>query len=315
MNSNAAQTEQPMKLNGHRVTIKDFIILAKPGIIISNSLAALGGFWIAWLQSERTGGGPGIFAAMAVAMIGTALVMASSTVFNNFFDRGMDAKMARTRTRASVTGKIPPPVMILYGTCLGACGFIMLASLNVLTAVLGLLAFLLYAVVYTLWFKRQSVWSTFVGSFPGAAPPLIGYCALAGYIDMPAILLFAIMFLWQPPHFWAIGIRRKEEYRAAGIPLLPIIKGNRATKIKMLRYIAVLTAVSLLVPLYIDVSPFYTASALLLGAIWLYRSVKGFQAADDTQWSKGMFFYSIVYFSLLFLILMADSFINAVLRT
>lgn len=167
MNSNAAQTEQPMKHNGNRVTVKDFIILAKPGIIISNSLAALGGFWIAWLQSERTGGGPGIFAAMAVAMIGTALVMASSTVFNNFFDRGMDAKMARTRTRASVTGRIPPPAMILYGTCLGACGFIMLASLNVLTAVLGLLAFLLYAVVYTLWFKRQSVWSTFVGSFPG----------------------------------------------------------------------------------------------------------------------------------------------------
>jgi protoheme IX farnesyltransferase len=144
---------------------------------------------------------------------------------------------------------------------------------------------------------------------------LIGYCALTGYIDMPAVLLYAIMFLWQPPHFWAIGIRRKEEYRAAGIPLLPIIKGNRVTKIKMLRYIAVLTAVSLLVPLYIDVSPFYTATALLLGAIWLYRSVKGFRAADDTQWSKGMFFYSIVYFSLLFLILMADSFITAGLRT
>ncbi|AEB62397.1 heme O synthase (minor enzyme) [Bacillus amyloliquefaciens] len=171
MNSNAARTEQPMKHNGNRVTVKDFIILAKPGIIISNSLAALGGFWIAWLQSERTGEGPGIFAAMTIAMIGTALVMASSTVFNNFFDRGMDAKMARTRTRASVTGKIPPPVMILYGACLGACGFIMLASLHVLTAVLGLLAFLLYAVVYTLWFKRQSVWAHLSAAFRGRLRP------------------------------------------------------------------------------------------------------------------------------------------------
>nr|WGD67302.1 heme o synthase [Bacillus velezensis] len=232
----------------------------------------------------------GIFAAMAAAMIGTALVMASSTVFNNFFDRGMDAKMARTRTRASVTGKIPPTVMILYGTCLGACGFITLASLNVLTAVLGLLAFLLYAVVYTLWFKRQSVWSTFVGSFPGAAPPLIGYCALTGYIDMPAILLYAIMFLWQPPHFWAIGIRRKEEYRAAGIPLLPIIKGNRVTKIKMLRFIAVLTAVSLLVPLYIDVSPFYTATALLLGPSGCTGASKAFRRRMTRNGRRGCFF-------------------------
>ncbi|MBT2572419.1 heme o synthase [Bacillus sp. ISL-51] len=311
MNSNAVGTEQHMNNKPARVTVKDFIILAKPGIIISNSLAAFSGFWMAWLHSEKTGEGHNILVTMAIAMIGTAFVMASSTVFNNCFDRNMDAKMARTRNRATVTGKIPPSAIITFGTCLGAAGLGMLASLNILAATLGLSAFLLYAVVYTLWFKRHSVWSTFIGSFPGAAPPLIGYCALTGYIDMPAVILYAIMFLWQPPHFWAIGIRRKEEYRAAGIPLLPVIKGNHMTKIKMMRYILILAAVTLLVPFYVHVSPFYAVSALILGAIWVYKGIRGFTSADDIQWAKGMFIYSIVYFSLLFIIMMADSLVTA----
>ncbi|ADP31562.1 heme o synthase [Bacillus atrophaeus] len=298
----------------NRVTIKDYIKLVKPGIIISNSIAAFGGFWIAYVSSEKALTGSAFFVTMLAAMIGTAFVMASGTVYNNYFDRKIDAKMARTRHRASVTGKMSAASIITFGTFLGIAGLGMLAALNVLTAVLGFLAFIFYAVIYTIWFKRTSVWSTVVGSFPGAAPPLMGYCAVAGHIDMTAVVLYAIMFLWQPPHFWAIGIRRKEEYRAAGVPLLPVVKGNHVTKISIHRYITVLVPVTLLLSFYVGLhhlSPLYFISALILGFIWIYKSYQGFKTDDDVQWSKGMFIYSLFYFCILFFIMMIDSFVMA----
>lgn len=142
---------------------------------------------------------------MITAMLGTAFVMASGTVYNNYFDRHMDAKMERTRSRASVTGKMPPALILTYGSVLGIAGLAMLYSLNPLTAILGLAAFIFYAIIYTVWVKRASVWSTFVGSFPGAAPPLMGYCAITGEISVTAVMLYAIMFLWQPRIFGRLG--------------------------------------------------------------------------------------------------------------
>lgn len=240
---------------------------------------------------------------MVTAMLGTAFVMASGTVYNNYFDRHMDAKMARTRNRASVTGKMPPAMILTYGSVLGIAGLAMLYSLNPLTAFLGLAAFIFYAIIYTVWVKRTSVWSTFVGSFPGAAPPLMGYCAVTGDLSMTAVLLYTIMFLWQPPHFWAIGIRRKEEYRAAGVPLLPVVKGNHVTKNKndaiYCRPGAGHAIISFLSRTG-HISPFYFLAALVLGGIWIKKSIKGFKTDDDVKWAKDMFVYSLIYFCLLF---------------
>lgn len=296
----------------NRVSVYDFIKLAKPGIIVSNSIAAFGGFWIAFVGSEKPLTGLAFFMTMITAMLGTAFVMASGTVYNNYFDRHMDAKMERTRSRASVTGKMPPALILTYGSVLGIAGLAMLYSLNPLTAILGLAAFIFYAIIYTVWVKRASVWSTFVGSFPGAAPPLMGYCAITGEISLTAVMLYAIMFLWQPPHFWAIGIRRKEEYRAAGVPLLPVVKGNHVTKVKMIQYIAVLVPVTLLFPFSLGtghISPFYFLTALVLGGIWIKKSMQGFKTDDDVKWAKDMFVYSLIYFCLLFFVMMIDSFV------
>lgn len=296
----------------NRVSVYDFIKLAKPGIIVSNSIAAFGGFWIAFVGSEKPLTGLAFFMTMITAMLGTAFVMASGTVYNNYFDRHMDAKMERTRSRASVTGKMPPALILTYGSVLGIAGLSMLYSLNPLPAILGLAAFIFYAIIYTVWVKRASVWSTFVGSFPGAAPPLMGYCAITGEISLTAVMLYAIMFLWQPPHFWAIGIRRKEEYRAAGVPLLPVVKGNHVTKVKMIQYIAVLVPVTLLFPLSLGtghISPFYFLTALVLGGIWIKKSMQGFKTDDDVKWAKDMFVYSLIYFCLLFFVMMIDSFV------
>ncbi|PSA98770.1 heme o synthase [Bacillus halotolerans] len=300
----------------NRVSVYDFIKLAKPGIIVSNSIAAFGGFWIAFVSSEIPLTGLAFFMTMIKAMLGTAFVMASGTVYNNYFDRHMDAKMERTRSRVSVTGKMPPALILTYGSVLGIAGLAMLYSLNPLTAILGLAAFIFYAIIYTVWVKRASVWSTFVGSFPGAAPPLMGYCAITGDISVTAVMLYAIMFLWQPPHFWAIGIRRKEEYRAAGVPLLPVVKGNHVTKVKMIQYIAVLVPITLLFPFSLGtghISPFYSFTALVLGGIWIKKSMQGFKTDDDVKWAKDMFVYSLIYFCLLFFVMMIDSFVMMLL--
>lgn len=294
--------------------MKDYINLVKPGIIISNSIAAFGGFWIAYISSERILTGAAFFVTMVSALAGTALVMAAGTVYNNYFDRHIDAKMERTKSRASAAGRMSPRSILAWGTLLGAAGLAILLTVNILTALLGFAAFILYAVIYTVWFKRSSVWSTFVGSFPGAAPPIMGYCAAAGHVDMTALVLYAIMFLWQPPHFWAIGITRKEEYRAAGVPLLPVVKGNHLTKLSMIRYIILLVPVTLLLYFYVGLdhlSPLYFISALILGFTWIYKSCQGFKTDHDVKWSKGMFAYSLLYFCLLFSVMIVDTFIMA----
>ncbi|WP_028547320.1 heme o synthase [Paenibacillus sp. UNC451MF] len=294
----AAASETQLETTQHEpVTWRDFVQLAKPGIIFSNSITAFGGFWVAsgwnvnWLQLLYT-------------MIGTALVMASGCVLNNYLDRDMDIKMARTQKRALATGKISPQVVLTYGIILGVIGLSGLWLLvNPMSALLGMIGLFVYVWIYTAWFKRTSVWSTFVGSFSGAVPPVIGYCAVHPTIDAGALILFGILFLWQPPHFWALGIRRMEEYRAAGFPLLPVVRGTYVTKISMMRYIVLLVPVSLLLYVYGYVNVFFFIAAVIMGLYWAFLSMKGFKAEDEVLWAKKTFIYSINYLTLMFIIM------------
>ncbi|MEY9096093.1 heme o synthase [Paenibacillus sp. RC84] len=299
----AVQTDVPSE----PATWKDYFALTKPGIIFSNLITAFGGFWIASAGNFTIDW----FFLMIFTLVGTALVMASGTVLNNYLDRDMDAKMERTKKRATVSGKIKPSVVLGYGIILGIAGIALLfVAVNPLSSLLGLTGLFLYVWVYTAIFKRTSVWSTFAGSFSGAVPPVIGYCAVSGKLDMTALILFLIMFLWQPPHFWALGIRRKEEYRAAGYPLLPVVKGNYVTKVSMMRYIVLLVPVSQLLFFYggdAHVGPLYFFAATIMGLIWAFMGYKGFKTKDDDKWAKGMFIYSVNYLTLLFLIMVVDS--------
>ncbi|WP_068773905.1 heme o synthase [Paenibacillus sp. FJAT-26967] len=299
----AAQADVPSA----PATWRDFLVLTKPGIIFSNLITAFGGFWIASAGTFNLDW----FLLLIYAMVGTALVLASGTVLNNYLDRDMDAKMERTKKRATVKGTIKPSVVLAFGIILGVVGLSLLYLLvNPLTALLGITGMFLYVWIYTVIFKRTSVWGTFAGSFSGAVPPVMGYVAVTGSLDMTALILYLILFLWQPPHFWALGIRRKEEYRAAGYPLLPVVKGNYVTKVSMMRYIVLLVPVSQLLFLYggdVRVGPLYFFAATIMGLIWAFMCYKGFKTKDDDKWAKGMFVYSVNYLTLLFLIMVVDS--------
>lgn len=293
----SARTTPPEKAG----TWKDFIALTKPGIIRSNLIAAFAGFWLASRWDIQ-------FGLMIMTLLGTVLVMASSCVFNNYFDRDLDMKMERTRERSLPTGRLSPKVVLWYAVILGIIGLAMLFMFSgMLAGIFGMIGMFVYVVVYTLWLKRNSTWSTSVGAISGAMPPVIGYVAVTGTVDMGAVLLFALLFLWQPPHFWALGIRRVEEYRAAGFPLLPVVKGIKRTKYQMIPYLVLLVPLPILMYVYGYAGVFFLAISLLLSLVWLYIALKGFRAKDDEAWSRKVFLFSINYLTVSLFVLILDT--------
>lgn len=279
---------------------RDYVQLTKPSIILSNLIAAFGGFWMAsgWRID---------LSVMLMMLAGNAIVMASACVFNNYLDRDMDQKMTRTQDRALPTGRIEPRHVLVYGAVLGIIGTVILAAINWLAAVLGIVGIFVYVIIYTLWLKRTSTWSTSVGGISGAMPPVIGYVAVTGELDAGAWILFAILFLWQPPHFWALGIRRREEYRAAGFPLLPVVKGVRRTKWQMIPYVVLLIPVSILLYVMNYVGVIYLVVAVLLGVYWLWLCISGLWAKDDEAWSKRAFLFSINYLMITFIVIILNT--------
>lgn len=267
--------------------LRDLYWLAKPGIIYGNLLTAAGGFLLA-SQWEID------WILFAATVTGTALVIASACVINNYIDREIDKKMARTKWRTSTVQKLGANGMMAYGVILGILGFgILFFWTNWLVVFIGVIAYVDYIVLYGVT-KRTSVHGTLVGSIAGAAPPVAGYCAVTGKFDGGALIIFLIMVAWQMVHFYAIAIRRADEYKAAKIPVLPLIKGVRATKAQMIAYtIAFIIAV-------VALSAFGYAGwtfAVVMGALglyWLYRGLSSFQLKDNVLWAKKMFLFSLV---------------------
>lgn len=282
--------------------LKDLVALTKPRIIRLNLIAAFGGFWVAsgWNHID--------WAQLVWMLVGSALTMASSCVFNNYWDRDFDLKMARTRDRALPQGRMKPGFVLGYAIVLGAAGLaILFALVNVLTGWLGLLGMFVYIVVYTMWLKRSSTWSTSVGGISGAMPPVIGYCSVTAEIDAGAWILFALLFLWQPAHFWSLAIRRREEYKEAGFPLLPVVKGVKRTKLQMLPYIALLIPASILMYAYGYVGPFFLGLSVVLGLVWLVHALSGLRAKDDEKWAKADFLISVNYLMIMFVTMILDA--------
>ncbi|WP_270165094.1 heme o synthase [Paenibacillus sp. SYP-B4298] len=281
--------------------LKDLIELTKPRILRLNLIAGFGGFWVAskwnidWLL-------------LVYMLIGTGLTMASSCVINNYWDRELDQKMERTRDRATATGRIKPIVVLWYGIGLGISGVVVLFTLvNPLTGWLGLLGMFVYIVIYTMWLKRSSTWSTSIGGISGAMPPVIGYCAVTNTVDAGAWILFMLLFLWQPPHFWSLSIRRVEEYRSAGFPLLPVVKGVNRTKLQMIPYVLLLIPSGLALYYYGHVGYVYLAISLVAGVIWLVHTLRGLAATDTDKWARTNFIISINYLMLTFLVMVLNT--------
>ncbi len=281
---------------------KDLVALTKPGIIRLNLFAAFGGYWVAAKWSF-----PDVW-QLVWMLVGSALTMASACIFNNYLDRDLDIKMARTRNRVLPQERLSPSFVLAYAVVLGLAGLAVLFLLiNPLSGWLGLLGMFVYVVIYTMWLKRSSTWSTSVGGISGAMPPVIGYCSVTGTVDEGAWLLFALLFLWQPPHFWSLAIRRRSEYSAAGFPVLPVVKGVTRTKWQMLPYIFLLMPVSILIYQYGYAGIFFLVLSLLAAAAWFIHAVSGLRAKDDEKWAKTDFFLSISYLMVTFLVLILNT--------
>lgn len=234
------------------------------------------------------------FGLFLETLLGIGLVIASACVFNNYIDRGIDDRMARTKRRALVTGSIGPAAALIYGTVLGAAGFaVLIAFTNWLTVGLNLLAIVWYVAVYGL-AKRRSVWGTVVGAIPGAIPPVAGYTAVTGSLDSASVILFASIFLWQMPHFYAIAMYRFTDYKAAGLPVWPVKKGMTSAKRQIIGYIVAFTIASSLLSGFGHTGYIYLVGVILLGGWWLLKGLRGYSTQTSQKWGRQMFLASLI---------------------
>jgi len=267
--------------------IRTYYRLTKPGIIYGNVLSCIAGFLLA--------AGLNINILLFFATIfGTGLVIASGCVINNYTDRQIDKKMMRTKNRATALGLISKTNIIIFSSVLGALGFgILILFTNPLVVMCGVIAMIFYTVFYGIT-KRKSPIGTIVGTVPGAMPLVAGYVAVTNLIDLGAVLLFFIMVFWQIPHFWAIGIFRLNDYREAGIPILPVEKGVKITKTYMLLCMILFVVCSSLLTYFGFTGNVFLIVMLILGLHWIYMGFKGFKTTDDIKWARKVFFYSII---------------------
>lgn len=269
-----------------RSTFKKYYHLTKPGIIRGNVITAAAGFLLASKNEFHLG----TFIAM---LVGISLVIASACVLNNYIDRKIDAKMERTKKRALVSGSISVQNAIIFASVLGFAGLVSLSFTNLLTICLALIGVVFYVVFYGI-AKRKTVHGTLVGSVSGAIPISVGYCAASGAFDIGAVLLFLILVFWQMPHFYAIAIYRKKDYQAAGIPALPIKKGNHSTKVQIVLYIIAFIIASYTLMVFGYTGYTYLLVMALLGVWWLRMAVQGFSTKNDEMWAEKVFGFSLI---------------------
>jgi protoheme IX farnesyltransferase len=280
---------------------RDYVTLTKPRIM---SLLLVTGF-CGMIAGAR--GWPGTERA-AAAMFGLALACGGASALNHLLDRDIDPLMGkRTRARPVASGRVPPSRALEFGVALSAFSFVLLAStVNVLTAVLALVGNLFYVLVYTRLLKRSTPQNIVIGGAAGAVPPLVGWAAATGHLGIAALLLFAIVFVWTPPHFWALALLIRDSYAAASVPMLPVVRGERATARQIVLYSLVLVGVTLLPWAWGGAGPLYVVCALALGAVFVWLAER---LRRDTSPRRAvlLFHYSLLYLALLFAALAADA--------
>jgi heme o synthase len=293
-----------------RSTRQLWALAVKTGIIKSNLVPMLAGLMLALYTYNLSFVSHIIDIVLAIA--GTAAVIAAAGTFNNIYDRDIDQIMPRTKTRPSVTGEISVKTLLIAAIVLLIVGVVLLYFTTPLAALLGLLGVFFYVVPYTMWTKRKTIWNTEVGSISGAMPPLIGWAAVAPDIWHPACwALFAIMVIWQMPHFYAIAIRKQDDYAAAEIPMLPVVKGERRTYIQTNVYLILLMASSVL---FYPLSLGLTLVSFILSAIWLGMSIVGYHKKEGKKWANKMFVFSLVHMIAIYSTVIIYSAVGLILR-
>ncbi|NDK97499.1 heme o synthase [Photorhabdus bodei] len=268
--------------------IKQYLQVTKPGIIFGNLISVIGGFLLA---------SKGVidYPLFISTLLGVSLVVASGCVFNNYIDRDIDRIMERTKNRVLVKGLIDPKISLIYASILGIVGIVLLyAAANALAMQLAIIGFVIYVGVYSLYMKRKSVYGTLIGSLSGAAPPVIGYCAVTGQFDTGALILLLIFSLWQMPHSYAIAIFRFKDYQAANIPVLPVIKGISVAKNHIILYILAFMIATLMLAISGYAGYKYLVVAAAVSVWWLGMALSGYKTDNDRIWARKLFIFSIV---------------------
>ncbi|CAI3100762.1 Protoheme IX farnesyltransferase [Acinetobacter calcoaceticus] len=273
--------------------LKKYLFLTKPGILFGNFITTLGGFFLAAQGSID-------ILLLLLTLLGTTLVVASGCVVNNVIDQDIDIKMQRTQNRALVKKTISPTIALIYAFVLGFIGFsILWFGVNAYAFLFAIIGFIVYVGFYSLWTKRTSIHQTVIGSISGASPPVIGYTAVTHHFDVAALLLFLAYALWQMPHSWAIAIYRFDDYKNAGIPILPVARSIYRTKVECVIYILLFAAVLNGLYCFGYTNIFFLITFNALTAYWLYLSIIGFKAENDQLWAKRFFLYSVILITLL----------------
>jgi protoheme IX farnesyltransferase len=279
---------------------KTYYQLTKPGIIYGNLMTCAAGFLLA-------SKGHIDFWLLIATLAGTALIIACGCVINNYIDRGIDRKMARTKSRAIASGKVSVRNALTFGVLLGLAGFmILILYVNWLTVLVGAVGLFFYLVMYSIW-KRRSVYGTIVGSVSGAMPIVAGYTGASNTFDGGAIILFFILATWQMPHFYSIAIYRFKDYAAAGLPVLPVKQGTMTARVHILCYIVAFITATVALSIFGYAGYTYLAVILLMGLGWFHLAIKGFEAKDVVRWARGMFGFSLLVITVFSILISLDA--------
>ncbi len=283
-----------------RAAWRDYVTLTKPRIM---SLLLVTGLCAMFVGAE---GAPALW-LVVVTMTGLALACGGASALNHVLDRDIDKLMGkRTRARPLAAERMPPTRALEFGLALSAFSFVLLASLvNVLTAALALVGNLFYVLVYTRWLKRSTPQNIVIGGAAGAVPPLVGWAAATGNLALPALWLFLIVFLWTPPHFWALALLIRRDYEAARIPMLPVVHGERETTRQIVLYSVILVVATLAPVLWGTLGLVYLVAAVALGAAFLWLAVV-LRRQTTPRHASTLFHYSLLYLALLFVAMAID---------
>lgn len=294
-----ATTAEGSAVVGRRATWKDFVVLGKP-LIVALLLATT------WAGMVVGGGRLPSFALAFWTLLGGGMAAAGASALNQYIDRDLDRKMSRTRTRPLPDGRVRPASALGFGVGLVLAGVAVLAAfVNPLSAVLAAIGAVYYVAAYSLFLKRATPQNIVIGGGAGAIPPLVGWAAATGSLSMPAVLLFAVVFFWTPPHFWALALTRTKEYLGAGIPMLPAVYGEAPTRQVILLYTIQVVALTLLLPGIGMMRSVFLASAVVLGALFVWRAIVLLrEGGRRPAWA--LYRYSSMYLALLFAAMVAD---------
>jgi heme o synthase len=289
---------------GLAATLGDYVVLTKPRIIEQLLVTTVPTMIVA----ER--GLPSLWLIVATVLGGTLAAGGANTI-NMVVDRDIDKVMARTKDRPLASGRLSPRAALTFAIAIEVAAFAFLwAAVNLLSAVLAVAACLFYVFVYTLWLKRSSSSNIVIGGAAGAVPVLVGWSAVTNSLDWPPVVLFAVIFYWTPPHFWALAIRYRDDYARAEVPMLPVVASLRTTALRIFVYTLLLWAITLLFAPVAGMGAIYMASALVLGAIFTGLTVR-LVRDNSAQVAMRVFTWSITYITLLFAAIAVDELVRS----